>query len=45
MQPDMCDLIISSKNSNIVQFLAMLRKDDNTRQLVYYQVSVLLILS
>lgn len=28
----------SMQNSNIVQFLAMLRKDDNSRQLVYYQV-------
>ena len=27
-----------SQNSNVVQFLAMLRKDDPTTQLVYYQV-------
>ena len=27
-----------SQNSNVVQFLAMLKKDDPTKQLVYYQV-------
>ena len=26
------------QNSNVVQFLAMLKKDDPTEQLVYYQV-------
>ena len=26
------------QNSNVVKFLAMLKKDDTTKQLVYYQV-------
>ena len=26
------------QNSNVVQFLAMLKKDDPAKQLVYYQV-------
>ena len=26
------------QNSNVVQFLAMLKKDNNNEQLVYYQV-------
>lgn len=29
---------ISHQNSNVVQFLATLKKDDNSKQLVYYQV-------
>ena len=32
-----CDL----QNSNIVQFVAMLKKNDPTKQLVYYQVTFL----
>ena len=32
-----CDL----QNSNVVQFVAMLKKNDPTKQLVYYQVNFL----
>ena len=28
----------SSQNSNIVQFVSMLKKDDKSQQMVYYQV-------
>jgi hypothetical protein len=34
----MTDHVRYMQNSNVVQFLAMLKKDDTTKQLVYYQV-------
>ena len=36
------DLSQNSKNSNIVQFFSMLRKDNKSEQMVYYQVRQLI---
>jgi uncharacterized protein (DUF2235 family) len=33
----------NGQNSNIVELFSMLKKDDRTRQMVYYQVCVLLL--
>ena len=39
--PGARDLTWHFQNSNVVQFLAMLKKDDPEKQLVYYQVIIL----